>query len=82
MSGLYIVADLSALGEAAGHLGQGGAAEHGALGLPSFGHPGADASMSSFARSAQQHGEALAQAGQHGAEILRGYAVAFHRVGD
>jgi len=81
MSGLLIVADVSALGEAAGALGAGLSRRPGGAELPSFGEPGADDAAAGFLQAVHGHAQRLAGAAEAGGRSLRGFAVAFHEVG-
>jgi hypothetical protein len=77
---LFIVADTSALGDAAGSLGSGGVAGPGVT-PPSLGDPSADGAMGDFASAIQLHASRLAEASDRGARSMHGYAIGFHQVG-
>lgn len=80
--GLYIAADLGALGSAAAELaGAVGAGRGGPVAIPSVGDGGAEGALSDFAAAMDRHAAALADAAAKSASAMTGYVVGFHGAG-
>jgi hypothetical protein len=83
MAGLYVAADLSALGAAAGELGASArtAAGRDRPQLPSTGHADCAAGLAEFSSALAAHAARLAEHAAQGAGALTGYLVSFQRAG-
>jgi hypothetical protein len=79
--GLFIVADLGALSEAAAGLGCAGCAHPDQGRVASLGEAGAEEALGRFSSVIQLHGERLSEAATQAGHAMHGYMVGYREVG-